>query len=51
MIGSYTVVGFGGSHNDFSTTAFPAMSPNGKTDTRNCSLCHVNYQSNICRSG
>jgi|SRR5581483_2874283 len=28
--GSYTVVGFGGSHNDFSTTLFPAMSPKGK---------------------
>jgi len=41
--GSYTVVGFGGSHNDFSTTLFPAMTPNGKaTDLANCSLCHVN---------
>jgi OmcA/MtrC family decaheme c-type cytochrome len=41
--GSYTVVGYGGSHNDFSTTLFPAMSPNGKaTDLANCSLCHVN---------
>lgn len=41
--GSYTVVGYGGSHNDFSGTLFPAMSPNGKaTDVANCSLCHVN---------
>jgi len=41
--GSYTVVGFGGSHNDFSGTLFPAMGPNGKaTDLANCSLCHVN---------
>ena len=41
--GTYTVVGFGGSHNDFSTVLFPAMAPNGQaTDTRNCSLCHVN---------
>jgi OmcA/MtrC family decaheme c-type cytochrome len=40
--GSYTVVGFGGSHNDFSTTLFPAMAPNGQaTDLANCSLCHV----------
>jgi OmcA/MtrC family decaheme c-type cytochrome len=40
--GSYTVVGFGGSHNDFSNTLFPAMTPNGKaTDLANCSLCHV----------
>ena len=41
--GSYTVVGYGGSHNDFSTTLFPAMAPNGTaTDLANCSLCHVN---------
>ena len=41
--GSYTVVGFNGSHNDFSGTLFPAMTPNGKaTDLANCSLCHVN---------
>jgi OmcA/MtrC family decaheme c-type cytochrome len=41
--GSYTVVGFGGSHNDFSTTLYPAMSPNGKaTALANCSMCHVN---------
>lgn len=39
---SYVVVGFGGSHHDFSATLFPAMSPTGAaTDTRNCSLCHV----------
>ena len=40
---TYIVVGFGGSHNDFSSTLFPALSPTGEaTDTRNCSLCHVN---------
>jgi len=40
---SYVVVGFGGSHNDFSGTLFPQLSPTGKaTDTRNCSVCHVN---------
>jgi OmcA/MtrC family decaheme c-type cytochrome len=40
--GSYTVVGFGGSHNDFSGTLFPAMGPNGKaTDLANCSICHL----------
>jgi OmcA/MtrC family decaheme c-type cytochrome len=40
---SYVVVGFGGSHNDFSGTLFPALAPTGAaTDTRNCSLCHVN---------
>ena len=38
----YVVVGFGGSHNDFSDVRFPPMSPTGTTgDTRNCSLCHV----------
>ena len=38
----FVVVGFGGSHNDFSDVHFPAMSPTGTTgDTRNCSLCHV----------
>jgi OmcA/MtrC family decaheme c-type cytochrome len=40
---SYVVVGFGGTHNDFSETLFPALSPTGAaTDTRNCALCHVN---------
>jgi OmcA/MtrC family decaheme c-type cytochrome len=40
---TYTIVGFGGSHNDFSGTLFPALSPTGEaTDLRNCSLCHVN---------
>jgi OmcA/MtrC family decaheme c-type cytochrome len=39
----YVVVGFGGSHNDFSDVRFPAMSPQGNPgDRRNCSLCHVN---------
>ena len=40
---TYVVVGFGGSHNDFSSTLFPAMGPTGAaTDLQNCSLCHVN---------
>jgi OmcA/MtrC family decaheme c-type cytochrome len=39
----YVIVGFGGSHNDFSDVNFPAMSPTGSvTDTRNCTLCHIN---------
>ncbi len=38
---SYTVVGYGGSHNDFSDVKYPAMSSTGSTgDTRNCSMCH-----------
>jgi len=41
--GSYTVVGFGGSHNDFSTTLYPGMAPNGENiSLANCSTCHVN---------
>ena len=40
---TYIVVGFGGSHNDFSGTLFPALSPTGAaTDLKNCSMCHVN---------
>ncbi|MGA3201971.1 MAG: OmcA/MtrC family decaheme c-type cytochrome [Bryobacteraceae bacterium] len=40
---TYIVVGYGGSHNDFSGTLFPALSPAGAaTDLENCSLCHVN---------
>ena len=50
---NYTIVGHGGSHNDFTNPGdtassvkavlFPAMGPTGSaTDTANCSLCHVN---------
>jgi OmcA/MtrC family decaheme c-type cytochrome len=40
---SYTVIGFNGSVNDFTTVRFPAMSPQGEPgDTRNCEMCHVN---------
>jgi OmcA/MtrC family decaheme c-type cytochrome len=39
----YIVVGFGGSHNDFSGVLYPAMSPTGAAlYLQNCSLCHVN---------
>jgi OmcA/MtrC family decaheme c-type cytochrome len=39
---NYTVVGFGGTHNDFSDVRFPAMSSTGAPgDTRNCSVCHM----------
>jgi OmcA/MtrC family decaheme c-type cytochrome len=39
----YIVVGFGGSHNDFSGILYPALSPSGTaTYLQNCSLCHVN---------
>ena len=40
---SYVVVGFGGSHNDFSGVRFPPLSPQGNPgDRRNCSMCHIN---------
>ena len=49
---TYAVVGFGGQHVDFSSTLFPAMSPTGlPTDTRNCSLCHVNSSEQNLPSG
>jgi OmcA/MtrC family decaheme c-type cytochrome len=39
----YIVVGFGGSHNDFSNVTFPAFSPSGGVgNVQNCSMCHVN---------
>jgi OmcA/MtrC family decaheme c-type cytochrome len=39
----YIVVGYQGSHNDFSGVLFPALSPTGEaTDLENCSMCHVN---------
>ena len=38
----YIVVGFGGSHNDFSDVRYPAMSPTGSPgDRRNCAICHT----------
>ncbi len=41
--GSYTVIGYQGSVNDFSGTLYPQMSPQGEaTDVRNCAVCHVN---------
>ena len=39
----YIVVGFGGSHNDFSNVTFPAFSPAGAVgNVQNCNMCHVN---------
>jgi OmcA/MtrC family decaheme c-type cytochrome len=39
----YIVVGFGGSHNDFSGTLFPVMSPSGDaTYMQDCAVCHTN---------
>jgi OmcA/MtrC family decaheme c-type cytochrome len=39
----YIVVGFGGSHNDFSNVTFPAFNGSGAVgDVQNCNMCHVN---------
>lgn len=43
MGAGYTVVGFGGSHNDFTEVRYPAFSPAGGVgDRRACDMCHVN---------
>ena len=40
---SYTVIGFQGSVNDFTTVLYPAMTPQGNpTSLSNCEMCHVN---------
>jgi len=40
---TYTVVGNGGSHNEFSEVRYPAMTPTGGVaDTAKCYMCHVN---------
>jgi OmcA/MtrC family decaheme c-type cytochrome len=50
----YIVVGFGGSHNDFSGVLFPGLAPTGAaTDLANCAFCHVNSseQSDLSLTG
>jgi OmcA/MtrC family decaheme c-type cytochrome len=40
---TYTVVGNGGSHNEFNEVRYPAMTPSGGVpDTAKCYMCHVN---------
>jgi OmcA/MtrC family decaheme c-type cytochrome len=40
---SYVIVGYGGSHNDFSDVRYPVMGPTGSVaDTAKCDMCHVN---------
>ena len=37
-----TVVGYGGSHNDFTDIRYPAFDPTGNPhDLRKCTMCHV----------
>jgi OmcA/MtrC family decaheme c-type cytochrome len=48
----FIVVGFGGSHNDFSDVLFPGMSPSGSAPyLQNCSLCHVNGSEQVLPTG
>jgi len=48
----YTIVGFGGSHNDFSDVRYPTMSPTGSTgDTAKCYMCHVNNSETVFPEG
>ena len=45
---SYTIVGYGGSHNDFSDVRYPAMGPTGTVgDTAKCDMCHVNNSETV----
>jgi OmcA/MtrC family decaheme c-type cytochrome len=40
---TYTIVGFGGSHNDFTEVRYPTMTATGGVgDTSKCYMCHVN---------
>lgn len=49
---NFTVVGFGGSHNDFSDVRYPAMSPSGQPgDRRNCAMCHVGGSEQVLPTG
>jgi OmcA/MtrC family decaheme c-type cytochrome len=44
----FTIVGFGGSHNDFSDVRFPVMSDTGSVgDTAKCDMCHVNNSETV----
>ncbi len=46
------VVGFGGSHNDFSSVTFPAFSPAGAVgNVQSCDMCHVNGSEQILPVG
>ena len=49
---TYIIVGFGGSHNDFSGVRFPAMGPTGAVqDTAECYVCHANGSESVLPIG
>jgi OmcA/MtrC family decaheme c-type cytochrome len=44
----YTIVGFGGSINDFTEVRYPTMGPTGAVgDTAKCYMCHVNNSETV----
>ena len=45
---NYTIVGNGGSHNDFSDVRYPVMNNTGSTgDTAKCEMCHANNSEQV----
>lgn len=48
---SFTIVGFGGSHNDFSGVLYPAMLNGTVGDTANCAMCHANGSQDVLPVG
>ena len=49
---TYIIVGYGGSHNDFSGVLYPAMGPTGATgDTAKCYMCHANGSESVLPIG
>lgn len=48
----YTVIGFGGSVNDFSEVRYPGMTKTGSAGfTGNCAMCHVNGSEGVLPTG
>jgi OmcA/MtrC family decaheme c-type cytochrome len=49
---SYTVVGYGGTHNDFTDVRYPTFSDTGSPgDTAKCYMCHVNGSESVLPIG
>ncbi len=45
---TYTIVGYGGSINDFTEVRYPVFTPSGSTgDTAKCYMCHVNNSETV----
>jgi OmcA/MtrC family decaheme c-type cytochrome len=49
---TYTIIGHGGSINDFTTTLYPAMGPTGSVqDTAECYMCHTGGSESVLPIG